>query len=267
MEQEDDEDTCSSSLADLVRSDEFQGFVVLVILLDLVLFVVKPPVLDASIGSTPTFEWQDYVEMGIVGVFIVEQVMKVLAFGTRYFLDWLNVIDFTIVVSSTIALLLIKRPSSIEAIRGIVKFLAYAYRGVRLFRIAYKSGLEGSVYVSLSTLIDLDLVAFEGERCTRLLFATFPPLFPPRLVSNAPTHLPPSPHASLSQLGHHNEVLNTKHVHYVPAKRLILLLKKMSQGKVLTRMEIKEIDALIHTVAQNKLFQPKFQYENIDENQ
>ena len=69
------------------------------------------------------------------------------------------------------------------------------------------------------------------------------------------------------QLGGHNEVLNTNHVHYIPAKRLIVLLKKMSQGKALTRVDVKEIDALIHTVAQNKLFQPKFQYDNINENQ
>ena len=260
MEENNDEDTCASSLADLVRSDEFQGFIVLVILLDLVLFVVKPPALDTSIGFAPTLEWQDYVEVGIVGVFVIEQVMKVLAFGTLYFLDWLNVIDFTIVVSSTIALLLIKRPSSIEALRGIVKFLAYAYRGVRLFRIAYKSSLEGSIYVSL---LVLRWVFLARSRFQTRVYNT---LNPHRSYGTNSTISHFSPSTSL-QLGHHNEVLNTKHVHYVPAKRLILLLKKMSQGKVLNRMEIKEIDALIHTVAQNKLFQPKFQYENIDENQ
>ena len=131
-----------------MRSNEFQAFILLVILLDLVLFVVKPPQLDANTTIVAVLEWQDYIEIGIVGIFIVEQILKTAAFGTIYFLDWLNVVDFTIVVSSTVALVFLKRPTSIEVLRGFVKFIAYGYRGIRLFRIAYKSGIEGSIYVS-----------------------------------------------------------------------------------------------------------------------
>ena len=71
-------------------------------------------------------------------VFLIEALMKISAFGQRYFSDGWNIFDFVIVIGSMIGMIIGLSSSNLSRV-GPVTTLIRSFRILRIFKLFRKS--------------------------------------------------------------------------------------------------------------------------------
>uniref|UniRef100_A0A3B4VQU5 Sodium channel protein type 4 subunit alpha B-like n=1 Tax=Seriola dumerili TaxID=41447 RepID=A0A3B4VQU5_SERDU len=90
---------CRALLFDLVTKPAFDVFVVVVICLKMVTLMVETD--EQSNEKDLILHWINFV---FIIIFLIEFLLKIIALGRHYFSDWLNILDFVVIILSIVGM-------------------------------------------------------------------------------------------------------------------------------------------------------------------